>query len=407
MFTRQGVLIHLPRCLAVGVSMVVLSASSMAADACSQWGVQGTLTLVQTNNSTGAQLKLEQTGSQFKGTASYAYGRETSLLGIPHVEFRSAEGPIVGTVAGNMFEATIFWNNNSVGVYSGQIGPQGLLVGRTYDKTDPAATADFHSDKALVCLTRAESAPGLGTAAAKPTLALGRVQTRAAAPSSTSICDAAQSARARNSPAAPGLERQCSALTEKLNFSPRVLEPAPGSVHRPQTVMAIRVAPGKSAKDTAYELESQVKANFDWRVLTNIPVSAAVAQSSAGYKGWGAHADGTGAQMTAVVGVYRVRAKATAPAPSAPGEWVEFKIDGQPGISIQDAARSPVEKVGGFPAARKAAGVADVTEAPRLNSRSAAASAGMATTPRPMSPLSTAVRSPADTSKNKTDAVLL
>ena len=102
-------------------------------------------------------------------------------------------------------------------------------------------------------------------------------------------------------------------------FAPSMLEPRAGSTHPPQTAMRIRVVPAKEAKDTAYELEIQVKANFDWRVLTTIPVNGQAAQSALGYKGWGGHLAGTGPQMTAVVGEYRIRARATAPRRSEPG----------------------------------------------------------------------------------------
>jgi hypothetical protein len=43
-------------------------------------------------------------------------------------------------------------------------------------------------------------------------VALGRVEVRSSSSQVTSICQASISARARNSPAAPGLERQCRAL---------------------------------------------------------------------------------------------------------------------------------------------------------------------------------------------------
>ena len=188
-------------------------------------------------------------------------------------------------------------------------------------------------------------------------------------------------------------------------FAPTVVEPKPNSTHRPQTAMSIRVAPAETAKDTAYELEIQVQANFDWRVLTNIPVSAAVAQSALGYKGWGAHADGTGAQMTAIAGVYRVRAKATAPSRSAPSDWVEFKIDGKPGVSVEDLAKGKIDARSG--AKTSAAAAALATEAPRLQTHGASVPAGSTPVARPAATAGTLTRSPVETLKSKTDAVLL
>lgn len=189
-------------------------------------------------------------------------------------------------------------------------------------------------------------------------------------------------------------------------FAPSMVEPRAGSTHPPQTAMRIRVAPAEGAKDTAYELEIQVKANFDWRVLTTIPVNAQAAQSALGYKGWGGHLAGTGPQMTAIVGEYRIRALATSPRRSAPGEWVEFKIDGKPGVGIDELARSKVDKVGSVPAALKP-GIA-ATEASRsTTSRSGALSAGTVQEKRPVSPLLVPADSSLSAAKNKANAVSL
>ncbi len=134
--------------------------------------------------------------------------------------------------------------------------------------------------------------------------------------------------------------------------------------------MTIRVAPAKNAKDTSYELQIQVQANFDWRAMTNIPVSAAVVQSSLGYKGWGGHVDGTGPQMTAALGTYRVRALATAPSRSVPGEWVEFKIAVTLGVTKDDLARSKLGTTNGARAAFGLPAKAATNEAPRAQTNS-------------------------------------
>jgi hypothetical protein len=189
------------------VAFTALLAPAFAQEACLQWGVaKGYLYLNQSNNGSGTSLELKQTGSNLSGKGAYYYDYDTGAIGVGSTELRSATGPVVGTIKGNAFEATVYWSNKSIGIYTGQIGPQGLLVGKTYDKTDPAARADFHSSGPLDCLKMA-----------KEGLALGRVKTAVAPAASTSksVCDAAKSARARNSPAAPGLERHCAALTPK------------------------------------------------------------------------------------------------------------------------------------------------------------------------------------------------
>lgn len=191
-------------------------------------------------------------------------------------------------------------------------------------------------------------------------------------------------------------------------FAPSVVEPRPGSTHAPQTAMRVRVAPAKEAKDTAYELEIQVKANFDWRVLTTIPVNAQLAQSAPGYKGWGAHLAGTGPQMTAIAGEYRIRARATAPRRSEPGDWVEFRIAGKPGVTTQELARAKVDRVGGAPAALKPGLAAATTGTSRSTTpHGGALPAGTVPAARPLSPLLVPADSSLSAAKNKANAVSL
>ncbi|MDB5883132.1 MAG: hypothetical protein JWP43_3010, partial [Ramlibacter sp.] len=134
---------------------------------------------------------LQQDGTEFKGTAAYFNGN--------HVQI---QGPVVGTVRGSAFEATIYWRGreNRVGVYTGQIGPQGLVVGRTFDKNHPASQADWHADHAFDCRTPA--APSSAGNSGKPPVALGR--TYAPAPTSPSVSSATtgQTRQTRDAPAA-------------------------------------------------------------------------------------------------------------------------------------------------------------------------------------------------------------
>jgi hypothetical protein len=111
--------------------------------------------------------------------------------------------------------------------------------------------------------------------------------------------------------------------------------------------------------------------------------------------------------MTAVAGVYRVRAMANAPRPSAPGEWVEFKVDGKPGFSIQDAAGRPLEKKSGVPAALTAAGLAGAAEAPRLQAHGSPLPAGTVPVARSASQATAVAPSPFAKATRKADAVLL
>jgi hypothetical protein len=219
-----------------------------AADGCAQWNVGGLHRAQQSNQLQGsvdiyasAALDLVQNGSQFSGTA-ISTGRDK------YDEIKRVRGPVVGTVIGNAFEATIYWDNNTIGVYTGQVGPQGLIVGTTYDRNNPSTRADWHMDSAVPCAasTAAAAAP---PAPPKPTVQLVQIDRAAgaSAPGMT-VCEAAQSARARNSPAAPGLEAQCRAQTAQ---SAAAVAPAKRGALLVQAVPLPAVAP-KPVVDAAW-----------------------------------------------------------------------------------------------------------------------------------------------------------
>ncbi len=191
----------------LALTAVLVNAPTHAQADCQAWDLNGHLTLIQTND-TAASVELKQEGSNFSGQASFGYWKDDDFwlcnIGSCGRDYIVVSGPVVGTVNGDAFEATIYWSNNAVGVYSGRIGPQGLIVGSSFDKNDPSTRADWHSNRVLTC--------AVAPVSAKPALALGRVKVPAGTTApAKSICDYAKSARERNSPAAPGLERQCAA----------------------------------------------------------------------------------------------------------------------------------------------------------------------------------------------------
>ena len=172
---------HLIRllCTCGGLLLAVVGSSpALALDAaCAQWNVSGTWTAIQSNHqrkSKGATLSLQQTGTQFKGSAQYQ--NENGIF---------IKGPVVGTAIRNAFSATIYWDDNRVGAYTGEIGPQGLAVGHTFDKNDSRTSADWHADRSFDCLT-----PG-----SKP-LTLGRVPSTKPTPARTPATAAAPGAQA-------------------------------------------------------------------------------------------------------------------------------------------------------------------------------------------------------------------
>ncbi|MES2958702.1 MAG: hypothetical protein V4792_10970 [Pseudomonadota bacterium] len=186
------------------VLAIVVGSSTWAADVtCAQWSVSGGWTAIQSNHqrrSKGPRLELLQTGTQFKGSAHYL--NENGIV---------VSGPVVGTAVRNTYTATIYWDDSRVGAYSGEIGPQGLVVGRTFDKNDPRTSAAWHADRSFECLRAGTKSVELGRAPAS-------TPTPAVTPSS--LCKAAASARARQSPAAPGLERQCREITAAATAPP-------------------------------------------------------------------------------------------------------------------------------------------------------------------------------------------
>lgn len=220
-------------------SLVATPAFAVAA-LCSQWDVSGSWHAVQ---STGMQpeLNLEQTGTQFRGSAQFVYLDESSSFSADI----TVSGPIVGTVTGNSFEATVYWDDNAIGIYTGQIGPQGLIVGRTYDKNNPKNAADWHSDRAANCRSDKDST-------AQPPVALGRVQGRPAPPperigNEPMICAQARSARARNSPVAPQLEAECQKAGG--SFTDREVTQAPSGIRARNALAISRVGIPASLAD--------------------------------------------------------------------------------------------------------------------------------------------------------------
>jgi hypothetical protein len=176
------------------VFALLLPASAQAE--CTQWDATGGWAALQGNN-TRPLFSLQQTGSALTGT-----GRYTGWQNDEH------SGSVGGTLNGRVLELTAYWDNGTIGIYSGIVDSQGRITGKAYERQHPSAMEGWISDRVLNCVT----ATPVVTAPRVPPVALGRVHTTDSAPAqSTSICAVARSARARNSPAAPGLERQCAA----------------------------------------------------------------------------------------------------------------------------------------------------------------------------------------------------
>jgi hypothetical protein len=188
------------------VAFLIASSASALAEDCALWNVAGQWNAVQSNSrgNTDPLLSLQQDGNGFKGTASYVTPNHVTV-----------QGPVVGTVRGSAFEATIYWRGreNQVGVYSGQIGPQGLVAGRTFDKNHPATQADWHADHAFDCRTpSAPNSAGNNGNSGKPPVVLGRTQ--APGPASPNVSGTGQPRQTRGVPApASGLLTRSTVVT--------------------------------------------------------------------------------------------------------------------------------------------------------------------------------------------------
>lgn len=182
---------------------------SAAQAACSQWDVNGEWVFVQTNN-TSPLFTLQKTETGLQGSARYRYYDED------RGHFVDVSASVDGAINGDSFEVTAYWNNGTTGLYTGKIGLGGRIEGSTYDKQHPQVMANWYSDRTAKCLTGAGGVspssitPPVGP---PPVKAQGRVKGPAGTvvKSTLTICEAAWKARARNSPAAPGLEAQCAA----------------------------------------------------------------------------------------------------------------------------------------------------------------------------------------------------
>ncbi|WP_159015625.1 hypothetical protein [Cognatiluteimonas profundi] len=215
----------------VVLSCLGLPSLAAAQAGCGHWNVSNQWAAIQSND-TAVHFSLQQDGTVLKGSAYYGATHKGDMFSGD--DYYVIDGSVDGTIKGDDFDVTVYWNNGTTGAYTGKVGPQGRIEGSTYDKQHPQTMAMWHSDGTAECMDNAgvpattapapaASSLGLATAArpamalgrvvppAKPPVALGRVAPSANPNAGLSICEVARSARARNSPAAASLERQCAA----------------------------------------------------------------------------------------------------------------------------------------------------------------------------------------------------
>lgn len=222
----------------VAIATFVLICPAQAHAACSEWVMPAELYITQSND-TSVSVKLTQGEGGFTGTAHAQHFQDEGFVD-------NASGVVDGSLVGSNVNFTVNWSlvargvGSSTGVYTGTVGPQGRMSGAAYDELHPDTKATWFVHEVLQCSSAATAAPS----PSRPTVQLGRVQPfPGTAPGPVrSICDMARSARARGSPAAPGLERQCAAQTPPASVAVgRVNVPTPPSA--PAVVGFGRVKP--------------------------------------------------------------------------------------------------------------------------------------------------------------------
>lgn len=159
----------LPVCAIVCVSVAMLL-SSAARAACSRWDISGGWVAIQ-SNATKPSFTLQQTGTEIQGSGHWAYVTTYNTFPARGDDYVEANASVDGKINGDTVEFTAYWSNDTVGVYSGKIGPQGRIEGTTYDRSHPETKANWYSGRTLGCLSDEAGAPPEST----PPIALGRV----------------------------------------------------------------------------------------------------------------------------------------------------------------------------------------------------------------------------------------
>lgn len=125
-----------------------LFTSPAAQAACGQWDVGGKWALQQSNNfATTVLIKqsIKQSGSELVGKAQ---SRSNHIGSNP-----TLQGDLDGRLNGDQLTFNVYWGGDSVGVYSGTIGPTGRIEGTTHDKRNPGNRAAWYSSIRMNCLS--------------------------------------------------------------------------------------------------------------------------------------------------------------------------------------------------------------------------------------------------------------
>jgi hypothetical protein len=138
------------RGLLLGMTLAILLYSTKAQ--CTQWNVSGKWSIQQ--EKTVVNFQLDQKGSVVAGKADYTVpGKVTKVLGVTvsGEDQTVHHGDVDGTVRGDSYEVHVYWDNRSVGVYTGKISPGGRIEGEVYGKENPSVKVSWYSKINMNC----------------------------------------------------------------------------------------------------------------------------------------------------------------------------------------------------------------------------------------------------------------
>jgi hypothetical protein len=151
------------------LGVVTLLSPSVAYAGCAQWDISGHWEIQQGNGIT-VSLDLTQTGTEVRGTGSFA----TRPSSLPMGGFgASYKGSITGTIASN---AIILLNAEWGGVYRGGVASDASIGGTTFATNDPGNQVTWRGNRPAICPEPTATTPPSSAEPNKPVKVLGKIK---------------------------------------------------------------------------------------------------------------------------------------------------------------------------------------------------------------------------------------
>lgn len=153
--------------------------SSGSAQSCQQWELSGNLSLVQANLEYYLWMRLQQSGTNISGTAEWTKRGDDNGIWVDDLP-TDTKGVVDGTLVGTRLSLKVRWDDRKVGVYEGEIAPNGRINGFTYELARPNHKAQWYSRNVAKCVRTPPARPGGVTRAIgkKPSQSGGRIEAR-------------------------------------------------------------------------------------------------------------------------------------------------------------------------------------------------------------------------------------